>query len=475
VAASLSRFRAPALAGGLAALAGLTLAVAMHVLGVVGAMLIATGLVYLPFVLWRPGLALGLLLIPVVLLEGQSGNVSALPRFYSTVSSLHTTPLEILLIVAVLALLVRAYRVGLRLPWPLTWPLALLSVATVAGAVVGLSNHAPSGDVFIAVRHLAYLALVPLVVVNACRDRDTIRTVLGVGAALIIVKAALGLISLHSASQVDPLTGAVGSLTYYEPTANFLCVLYLLFVLGALVRRIRLPAWVWLGTPLVFASLLLSYRRSFWIAAVLGLVVVLLLAPGAIGRARIVLIAAAIGLGLTLSSVTGVVTDLHVQGQIVQRVQTINPVQLASNPEDRYRLDERRNVLAALSEHPITGLGLAVPWVARYPVSLSTGDPEYVHFAALYFWLKLGILGLAAYLAVMLSGVRAGYRAWRRCRDPLLGLSGLALGAGLVSLMVAETTATFTASDPRFTVVLGAVLGLLAALARVTIQPGDQG
>jgi len=449
----------------------------MHLLGVVPAMIIATGLVYLPFVIWRPGLALALLLIPVVVFEGQSGNVSSVPRLYATVSALHTTPAEVLILVATLALLVRAYRVGIRPPWPLTWPLALLGVATVSGAVVGLSNHAPSGDLFITVRHLIYLVLLPLIVVNVWRDPETIRRVLVVGAALVIVKAGLGLVSLHGGSQVDPTTGAVMSLTYYEPTSNFLSMLYLLFVLGAMIRRVKLPWWVLLGTPLVFASLLLSFRRSFWIGAVLGLLLVLVLAPGIMGRVRLVLIVGLIAVGLSLSLATGVVKDLQLQGQIAQRAQSINPVQLSTNPQDRYRLDERRNVLAEITRHPITGLGLNVPWTARYPVSLSTGDPNYVHFAALWFWLKLGILGLVAYLALMVAGIRAGYRAWRRCRDPLLQNTGLALGIGLLSLMVVETTATFTAADPRFTIVLGTLLGLLAALWRLAASgsSGDAG
>jgi O-antigen ligase len=464
---ALSRFRTPALAGGLAAAAGLALAAAMHLLGVVPAMIIATGLVYLPFVIWRPGLALALLLIPVVLFEGQSGNVSSVPRLYATVSALHTTPAEGLILVAALALLVRAYRVGIRPPWPLTWPLALLGVATVAGAVVGLSNHAQSGDVFITVRHLAYLVLMPWIVVNVWRDPETIRRGLAVAAALVIVKAVLGLVSLHGGSQVDPTTGAVTSLTYYEPTSNFLSMLYLLLVLAAGIRRVRLPVWVWLGTPLVFASLLLSFRRSFWIGLVLGLLLVTVLAPGAMGRVRLVLVAGIIGLGLSLSLATGVVKDLQLQGQLAQRAQSINPAQLSSNPEDRYRLDERRNVLAEITRHPVTGLGLNVPWTARYPVSLSNGDPNYVHFAALWFWLKLGILGLVAYLALMLSGIRAGYRAWNRCRDSLLQITGLALAVGLLSLMVVETTATFTGADPRFTIVLGAILGLLGSLWRL--------
>jgi O-antigen ligase len=455
----------------LAVLGVLALWAAMRLVGVVPALAVAAVLAWLPLLVMRPGVAVGVLLVPAVLLEGQPGELGAFPEFYTSLPA-HTTPLELLLIVAALGVLVHgANETGLRAPWPLSWALVLLVIAILIGMVVGVTSQVDRGLLFTSARHLAYLALVPFVVVNLWRDHQTIRRVLGIGAALTIAKAILGLISLRAgtAFHLEGTSTSQTTFTYYEPTVNFLSLLYLLFVLGALLRRVKLPWWVLLGTPIVFASLLLSYRRSFWIGAVLGLLVVLILAAGPAGRPLMLLLAALLGVAFYLTVATGTVKDVQVQGPIVKRFQTLNPSRLVANPEDRYRLDERRNVWAEITDHPITGLGLAQPWTARYPLPVEhTGGRDYVHFAALWYWLKLGLLGLIAYLALTLTGIRAGYRTWRRAGDPLLQVAGLAIGTSLISLSAVETTATFTGVDPRFTIILGATLGLVAALARLT-------
>jgi len=43
---------------------------------------------------------------------------------------------------------------------------------------------------------------------------------------------------------------------------------------------------------------------------------------------------------------------------------SLNPSKLEASAEDRYRLDERANVLAEIRAHPIEGLGVTIPWAA---------------------------------------------------------------------------------------------------------------
>jgi hypothetical protein len=240
---------------------------------------------------------------------------------------------------------------------------------------------------------------------------------------------------------------------------------YILFVLAAVLRRVRLPWWVLAGTVVVLMSLVLAYRRSFWIAAVLGFVLVLVMASGQTGRPLLLLACAVIGVAVYLTVVQGVVTEPQASGPLARRLASLNPNKLTTNPDDRYRLDERRNVLAELRDQPITGLGLANPWHARYPLPAEhVGGHDYVHFAALWFWLKLGLIGLIGYGALMIGAVSAARRVWIAHADPLLRSLGLAIGVTIVGLFVVETTATFTGANPRFTVIFGAVLGVLASV-----------
>jgi hypothetical protein len=218
-------------------------------------------------------------------------------------------------------------------------------------------------------------------------------------------------------------------------------------------------------SPLLIACLLLSYRRSFWIGAVLGLILILLLGTSAAGR-RVLLPAtlAIVAAILMLGSV-----NFQSQLPVFKRVNSLSASTLEANKEDRYRLDERANVLAAIREHPITGLGMTIPWRATArPLPLETGTEgrEYVHFAVLWFWMKLGILGLLAYIGFFAGSMTLAWQVWRRRTEPLLRCFGLASLCGLAGLIVIDTTASFTGVDPRLTVVIGAQVGLLAILAR---------
>jgi len=183
--------------------------------------------------------------------------------------------------------------------------------------------------------------------------------------------------------------------------------------------------------------------------------------------------------GLLIALAIWLLGSIHFQSQspLVRRATSLAPTSLTANVEDRYRLDERANVLGSIGEHPITGLGIAVPWRAAFR-GLSTEHAEgreYVHFAALWYWLKLGILGLIAYVTLLIGVALLAWRVWRRSREPAARVFGLASLCGIAGLAVIETTASFTGVDVRFTVLFGAQVGLLALLAmRAEADPADE-
>jgi len=254
-------------------------------------------------------------------------------------------------------------------------------------------------------------------------------------------------------------------LTYYEPTANWLVMIALFGIVATLLARVRPPMWVLLSGPLLFASLLFSYRRSFWIAVVLGLLLVLLIGTSPMGRR--LLVPTSLALGFAIWAMGSI--NVGSQVPILKRVASLTPSKLESNAEDRYRLDERANVLGEIREHPLTGLGMTIPWAATVrPLSVEhEGGREYVHFAALWYWLKLGILGLVAYVGVIVGGMLLAWRGWRATRDPWMRAFSLASLCGLAGLVAIETTATFTGVDPRFTVLFATQLGLLGHVVRL--------
>lgn len=408
----------------------------------------------------RPAWAVGLLVGAVVL--GERNDDGVLPAFtvlYDPAAG-GLTPVELLLGVAIVAVVVDVQRRGSapRLPAALALPLALLALAIVAGAIAGLFAGVSAKDVLYAGRQLPLLVAVPPLVFHVIRTERDVRLALIAAAALAALKAALGLAGVLAGRGLL-VEGA--RITYYEPTANALMLLVVLGVAAALLLRARLPAWALLTAPLLVLSLALSLRRSFWIGAALGLLLVLALPP--LGRR--VLVPSALLVAATVWALSSV--GFQVAGPLAERARSLEPSRIAVTAEDRYRIDERANVVAELRRHPVTGLGLGVPWVAEHPLPTDhENGRQYTHVVLLWHWLKLGTLGLAAYVAIVVGAGRLAWLTWRRHPDPLLRAAGLGALCWVVALAAIETTGSFTGVDARFTVLLGAVLGLLSAAAR---------
>jgi O-antigen ligase len=427
------------------------------------ALLVVVGLVVAVLVLQRPALALAVVMVPTVLIEDSSegGFLPGLAGFYDVHG---ISPFEGLVALAVAATVLDvAHRGRLRLPDPLTLPLLLAGVAVIIGVTVGCINGASLKDALFAARPFLPLILLPFVVVNALRDRESIRRALIVAAGLAGAKAALGLISIVVGMGYEHLSDP--AITYLEPTVNWLCVAAALVLVARLLQRRSTPLWLLVLGLISIASLVLSYRRSFWIAAVLGLLIVLLIALQRRRWLNLIPGCVAVAFALWLSIGTGVIGD--VQGPIAKRAESLAPAKIESNEEDRYRNGERSNVLAQLEKDPLTGIGFAVPWeaLAQYPLSVDReGSRLYVHFTALSWWLKLGIIGLLAYLAMVGTTIWSSYRVWREHADPWFQAVGLAMVGAFIGLAVAETSASFTGITPRLTAVFAVAAGITVAM-----------
>ena len=374
-------------------------------------------------------------------------------------------PLDAILAVAALGALIdvaHERRPVLVPPPALTLALSVMGLALVSGVYVGRAGGASLTDTIIYVHVFAYLALVPMIAVNLRVSPEQVRMVLTGAVALGIVKALLGLLVVVTGKGV----AADGStLTYYDPAANWLMSVAMLSILAAVVGGIRLPWWTIAGALLMLLTLILSYRRSFWIGDALGIALVVLLGLSSLGR--ILALPAALLVGLAMWALGGVA--LQSDSPLGQRVSSLSSSKINAKPDDRYRIDERANVLANIREHPVAGLGLGVPWRAdKQPLPIEA-DPthQYVHFAALYWWLRLGVLGLVAYAALIFAGAVMSLRAWRsRALPPVFRAFGLGSLCSMIALVVIETTTTFTGSEPRFTVLLAGQFALLAVLWR---------
>jgi O-antigen ligase len=351
-------------------------------------------------------------------------------------------------------------------PPPLAFALGLLVLGLLSGLAVGREAGIGLGDGLLLIHGFGYLVVVPLIAANLrVSDRDLVR-LLGAGVGLALVKALLGLLVVAS-GRGDSIDGS--TLTYYEPSANWLMTVALLAIVAGALARIRMPWWVLATAPLLLAALVLSYRRSFWIGDLLGLMLVVLL--GLTSGGRKVVLPAVVLVGAAIWALGGVA--LQSDTPLGQRVQSLSPNNIEVKPDDRYRLDERANVVHAIKQSPISGLGIGVAWQATarpLPVEVNP-DHQYVHFAALFWWLKLGILGALAYAGMLVAGALMSIRAWRRSSIPAVRAFGLGSLCSMIALVVVETTATFSGSDIRFSLLIAGQLALLGTLWRREDDP----
>lgn len=465
--ASPRRLTHPVVLAGAGLLAAMAFAVAVQRLGplvLVG--LAAAGIALL--VLDRPAIAVGGLAALALLLElDQDAIVPAPSAFYGYLPGPQVTGVEALLALgAGAALATAAARGRVVLPDPLTIPLLLLGVGVLAGVVTGKAAGASTSEVLQPARQMAPLLVLPFAVVNVVPDVAALKRWMASAAGLVVVKAAIGVLGIVAGLSVvfDEEEGVRA--TYLESTTNLMTMVFVCVVTAGALLRAKLPRWAVYATPLVLACLALSYRRSFWIGTTVSLWLLLLLGSGQVGRRLIVPAVLVVGVAAWALVATG--AGGQVNGSVAERAGSLDPTAVQTNDQDRYRISERRNVLGQLLDHPVSGLGLGVAWRAEKPMPLEhEGGREYVHLAALWWWMKLGVLGLLGYLVLMGTAVFTGLRTWQRHADPLVRAAALGTGIAFVGLAIAELTATFSGSEVRTSIVAGVLLGLLA-VARAT-------
>jgi O-antigen ligase len=451
---------------------GMFMAAGMHVAGPKAA--IAPAIAVLGLVLLRfPGAALALMLSGAVLFEStRTGILPPLGSYYN-VAFANLTPPDILLLIGLGGVLLRFAIEGERprLPDPLTVPLILLAIVLVGGVVTGLSARSSptAGDLLHRSLHIGYVILVPLLTVNVLRDTRALKVFMALAAALAAFKGLSG---------VYASLGGVGeavegeTISYLSPLPNLLMLVFALGVVAALIRRTRLPGWMIAAAPVALLALILSYRRSFWIAAAFTLVVVVIIASRR--RSRWVLAIGAVTAALALVLAPTIGASDPSASPLVERAQTLSPSGLEENRGDRYRTDERDNVIQSIEHHPLTGIGLGVPWEVRHPLA-EAHDRRYAHVAVLWYWLAFGPFGAIAYLALIGTALGTAVLVWRRHPDSLVKVGAIAAFGAFLALLVVELTATFVGVEPRVSLFVGAGLGWLAAAWRdIPREPESQ-
>ena len=451
----------PAVAAGAAVLTG----AALVLFGPVGA-LAPLALIAVALATTRPRALLAAYVAAVVLLEDDElGFLPQRGAFYDGVPS-PSDAVFALVAIATLAWLVQQRR-PIRLPQPFTAPLLVLALALAAGAILGVTSGGDSMSIANSLRAFVPLLILPLLVVNLIDTRQHLLQAAGLAAALAGVKGIEGLLTWTTGAG-RPLDGT--TITYYEPAANFLLLVVVLGVVAAFLIKVTLPLWVRLALPVATLALVLSYRRNFWIAAVLGLTLLVLFSRLQEERRMLLPLVVAIAVAGTASFAW--LGPPELQGPVAERATSLSRERITTNPYERYRLDEQQNVIAEIRQSPLVGIGLGVPWQVTHPLPVELeGGRLYSHTVALWYWLKLGFAGLVAYVWLVLATLLTAVGVARKSRDGVVRAAGLALAAATIGMAVAETTGSFTGVSDRYSILVALVIGWLAAARRLVAEP----
>jgi hypothetical protein len=327
---------------------------------------------------------------------------------------------------------------------PTTWPprpvvvaVLLWTAVCVFGALVGLGVH----------NNLRYLGLEfagaawPLVALFVCQvqDRRTLPLAAAGLALVALAHTAFGLVWLKILHQ---RLGGV----YFTTVPGFVAVGLWAVVLLAPRARVRWAAYALLVPMLTHQ--LFSFTRGYWLGILSGVAVVTALAwrGGPRLRARDSLRRLGVLFGSVLVVLATVLASVQYFGQGAllewagKRFQSSFSVQASSETASNImRLLEYSLAIDAARGSPVVGRGFGYLITNQNPFTGARFPQGVIHNVYLFLWLKLGVVGLAAFAFLMWRVVQAtaarahGQSDWR-VRAWLLGAAGMTVQSLVICL-----------------------------------------
>lgn len=468
----------PAINVGIASvLAGLLAGVAAA--GGKSADLVGLVAVFLVVAVWlRPQIGPILFLLTALLIEQfplglTNGGVTvgvpitqSIPMFKG-LGSFHLEPSDLLPIIIFIVYMIRSSGTGVRW-WPRTH--LSVSVAVVIGFVLfaevnGLANHGNMRESMFECRPFIYFGLAYLLTAVVIRTRTAVQAILWTIVGAEIFKSLQGIYVWWVTRDWHP--GPQNVLGHeeamFESLFFFLVAALWLFKIPGRLRTVATYA-----LPLVFYTDLVNDRRAAWLILGAGIVVLIAIAyrvlPQRRRKLRRIIVVAVFVTGIYLPAYWN-----HADGTLGKPA---DAVRSNFSPDARdalsneYRVDEDANIEYNIKQAGVLGAGFGrlIDYALPMPglVTASDAGITYVpHNSVLYIMMRLGLLGAAAFWAMMGAAVIAGCRL-ARCPDPLFAAIGAIVAAMTVGwALEGATDMGFT--FPRITIVMGCLFGLLEA------------
>jgi O-antigen ligase len=377
------------------------------------------------------------------------------------------TPLEILLILAVIVSLIMP---ALGTPTParaLRWPVAAFTAALAFGFVRGF---VAGGDMYIGlweIRYLLYLPACFLIARASIRRPDHVAWLLWAGLIAVVAFAFEG--AYRKIVLINSGALAVVPEFFYEHEDVIFLAAFLALVVCSFYFRVqtRLRTVGLIAAPVIAYTLLASNRRAGVIVLLVALLAVGLIVFTERRKAFFASIVPALVVGALYVALFWNATG--VLGQPARAIRSLyepDPRDAASN---LYRVLETYNLNLTIHDDPILGVGFGREFKMVATLADLSWWPFWrfePHNNVLWIWLKTGAIGYAVFWFLLGSAICRSAIATRRLADPALRTAALfCLFSLAVVVVFAYVDLGFVSA--RVTIFLGTVLGLVSVLPTV--------
>lgn len=340
-------------------------------------------------------------------------------------------------------------------------PLAIPSITYFAVVAASLAVATDSLLVVAEIVILAQALLLFLYILFHVRSSDDVVFIVVIMVLAMLVQSLLALSALAlGGTAVGPIKTGIGGQRLF----------------GTFGSPVVLGGYLSLMLPPSLGLMLTPTRRSYrWLASIAfsvgALTLALTLTRGAWGGFLVATgitllyawrqgwISAAVPIMLTL---LGVVLILVLRDDIVARVTAFD------NASAQARLPLMDLAFRMIKDHPILGLGannFAASMDQYLTIDFSQEWIFTVHNKYLLVWSETGIIGLAAFIWVMVAAVRRGWRAIRS-HDRVLSPLAIGLTTGIIANMIHMTVDIFHSRTQ--VQMLWLVMALILAIASMT-------
>ncbi|HMA33243.1 MAG TPA: O-antigen ligase family protein [Chloroflexia bacterium] len=210
---------------------------------------------------------------------------------------------------------------------------------------------------------------------------------------------------------------------------------------------------------LTLGGVAISLARGAWLGCVIGVGLVLACRIRTAARRGVALALLAVALLPLLLAFANSPFLEEARFYVEQRLTSLNPDTILNDATVAERLDTYDKAWEGIAIHPWVGNGTG-SFGQRYYYR-SVAQPAWIGNLELHLLYDTGLWGLLAFSGFLVASGWEAFRAYRRSRDPERRALILALGAGLLVLLVA-----YQATEATWLAFTWAHLGLLRAAAR---------